>query len=256
MAEKESNSPQKRTVQYRIDDADASSIIVMAILFDLISVVPIANDVSVFIAQPILYLAFRLRNVDPLGRRNWVWFLAGWIVELIPGISILPMIVIESLRWIAISRIEDKIKSKGLAVEGEKTKALARRFLQQKQVQLAAKKAERGSARDAARKEDGSLDKDKYKEKRGQIADRKSDLDKALAPDANSGVRSSNGNSKISRTRTERKLSPEEAANADPSRQTRTERQEIIDYGNKSPEERAAANANNVEGPAPYQDAA
>ena len=186
-----SNETTKETpkVRYRIDDADAAPILLMAGLFDIISVIPLANDVNVFIAQPVLAIAFLAKGVNPLGPKNWVWFLIGWLIELIPGFSIFPTIVIESFRWIAISRVEDRLKAKGIDADSEKAKLLARRFLAQKKLQEKVAESSKAAVAKAARREDGSFDRDKIREKRGQIAERRNELDEALAPGSNSSKR-------------------------------------------------------------------
>jgi hypothetical protein len=273
-------------VNYRIDDQDGTSILIMAGFFDLLSVIPGVNDIVVLVAQFLFFVIFTFfHGVSVVGKKTWIWYLVAWVVELIPFLSIFPTLTLMAFRMIAISRVEDRVKSMGLQVEGEKTKAIARRFMQQKNVQDRIQQQEK----QATRNKDGSANT----EKQGRINDRRSDLDNSLKKrDPNSGVKAGaeepdsnylaggnassgaktanavgtffgnrrneergrgspvgqntasnpsvttdNGSDRqTERSRTERKLTPEEAENADLSR--RSQREEITDYGNKSPRER------------------
>ncbi len=191
------DSGKNQKTAYRIDDATAVPVVLVGVVFDIISLAPLANVISAFIGEPILFIIFSFMLGVPLwGKKTWVWALASWVIEVIPFLSILPTFTLLILRVIAISRAEDLAKSKGINLRSEKTKALVRGALQQKGVQNLMKGMEKGAVGNAARRKDGSFDRDKIREKRGQIADRRADLDKALAPNSKGidGIRSPNNN--------------------------------------------------------------
>lgn len=174
---------------YRIDDAGGSQLLLWAGVFDILSFVPGVNSLIVFPAQIIFFILFNFfYGVPTFGQRTWLWYAIAWIIELIPFLSIFPTYTLMVFRIIAISRSEDLIKSKGLNVEGEKTKAIAQRMLQSKRVQDFASKQQQTPIKN----KDGSTNEKKEGARQERMAGARSNLDASLQRkigDKNSGVK-------------------------------------------------------------------
>src|SRR3989344_1157594 len=94
---------EKPKVQYRIPDEQAVPVVILSTIFDLISLAPLANVISAFVGQPIMFIIFTFMLGVPLfGKKTWLWNAATWVIEVIPFLSILPMFTIMTLRVIAI----------------------------------------------------------------------------------------------------------------------------------------------------------
>ena len=171
-------------VTYRIGDAVGAVLFIFAGMFDLISLVPLLNILSDILGECFFAIAFTLLRVPPFGKKTWLWYVATWIVELIPIASWMPMFIIMVFRFIAISRLEDRLKNelekRGIDAKSEQTKAIAHGVLQQKPVQDYMKGREKTAVGNSARREDGSYDRDKIRDKRSRFSTIRGNLDTAL----------------------------------------------------------------------------
>jgi len=185
------------SIRYRIDDSAAFSLFMMAGFFDLLSPIPIVNDIIVLVAQPLFFIFFMMLGVPPIGPRTWIWYVAAWVVELIPLLSILPMFVLLVFRFTAISRLEDKIeielKRAKINPHSEVTRLMAGKIYAQQATQAYMKQREEKAIWEAGAKRDkhGKIvdyDKDKMQQKRTGLNERRADLDKAFAPGASAAA--------------------------------------------------------------------
>ncbi|HEY0907747.1 MAG TPA: hypothetical protein VGE35_00150 [Candidatus Paceibacterota bacterium] len=106
MDEEEKKKKKKR----RINNGEATVLILMAIIFDVLSLWPAINVVVVVIAQAFTALFFLLNRVNIFsgGYKKLVPYLIACVAEAIPFVSIVPMITVETIVIIGISRAEDK----------------------------------------------------------------------------------------------------------------------------------------------------
>lgn len=168
----------KPKVRYRIHDGNGASVLIFAIIFDLISVIPGANDVIVFIAQIFFFIVFTfLLGVPVVGPRTWIWYFATWVIELIPFISILPAITLMVFRFIAISRLEDRLAAEGIGravAQSQRAAAFARGAIQSMEKKFAGQKV-------ADRKNTPDSEKGKREDARqGRLKNARTNLDKSL----------------------------------------------------------------------------
>lgn len=89
-------APMEEPQRYRPNPAVAMFIIGIAIMLDLISFIPGANDVTTILADIIFIPWFMILGIKFTGKRA-LSFGAMTIVEIIPGLSIIPMITISSI---------------------------------------------------------------------------------------------------------------------------------------------------------------
>ncbi len=91
----------------RIDAKTARVLVITAIFFDVLSIVPGLNGITGVAAQTVLPYIFSKHNVNIFTLRRIVPYIGTWIVELIPGISVIPALTIETLYFIYQTRKED-----------------------------------------------------------------------------------------------------------------------------------------------------
>lgn len=109
---------EKPKVQYRVWEPVIPFLYVIALLFDFFSIIPVFNALSLFVGQAMIAGMFALMKINVLSRKNWIWYVATWIGELIWPISVLPMFMFSVWRIIFISKREDEIKASPLAQAG------------------------------------------------------------------------------------------------------------------------------------------
>jgi hypothetical protein len=91
----------------RIDAKTARMLIVTAVFFDILSFIPGVNEVTSIAAQTILPYIFSSKNVNIFTLRRIAPYIGTWIVELIPGVSFIPALTLETLYFIYQVRKED-----------------------------------------------------------------------------------------------------------------------------------------------------
>ncbi len=94
----------------RIGAAEIAVLLFFAVFMDILSLIPIANDVVDIVAQSLIAVFFFVNGVNIFtgGYKKLVPYIVGWIVEAIPVVSVFPTITIETIIIIIISRIEDR----------------------------------------------------------------------------------------------------------------------------------------------------
>jgi hypothetical protein len=97
-------------VKYRIDDSTGVSLLVVALLFDVLSVIPFAGIITTPIAQALLGLFFGLNGVNVISMRLVSWYAMGWIGEYFAGF--VPWLTIETIVFGVLSRIDDEKTAK------------------------------------------------------------------------------------------------------------------------------------------------
>jgi hypothetical protein len=102
-------------VKYRIDNAEEAGLIIFAILFDIISIFPGADDLITPVAEGLLAFFFLINGVNPLGKKTALVFGLSFIGEMIPFVSIFPFLTIETIYIIHVSREEDDERAKKAA---------------------------------------------------------------------------------------------------------------------------------------------
>jgi hypothetical protein len=101
----ENEKPEKK---HRIGNGEIVMLLVFALIFDLISLIPFVNIAVVIVAQSLMALFFSMHGVNVLSKRRAIPYILGWIIEIIPAISAIPAITIETIIMIVLTRIEDK----------------------------------------------------------------------------------------------------------------------------------------------------
>jgi hypothetical protein len=92
---------------YRIDKQTAISMVVVAILFDLISIVPGLNVVSLVLGNLTFGLWFKMKGVGLIGKKKIATWGGEGIIEAIPALSALPGITVGVILMLVITRTED-----------------------------------------------------------------------------------------------------------------------------------------------------
>jgi hypothetical protein len=92
----------------RLGGPEIAVLIFFALIFDLLSLIPIVNDVVVIVGQALMALFFFIHGVNVFSKKNIIQYLAGWVVEAIPAISIFPTFILETIIIIAVTKFEDK----------------------------------------------------------------------------------------------------------------------------------------------------
>ena len=92
----------------RIDNITAGLMIAVAVVLDLISLIPFVNLISGLAATLIFGLWFFFRGVGFVNPRRIATWAAGLIVEAIPFLSILPGLTIAVTATIVMIKLEDK----------------------------------------------------------------------------------------------------------------------------------------------------
>ncbi|MBY0539193.1 ComEC/Rec2 family competence protein [Patescibacteria group bacterium] len=173
-------APRSSDVTYRVDDSSGVSILLLAAFFDILSFLPVLNMVVTPVSQIFIFpLVFFFHNISVVGKKNWIWYLLAWVIEMIPFVSMFPTITLMAFRIIAISRIEDKLGALNLVANTRQAKAAARLTMQKGRQAIADQ--ERRAVEKAGQRKDGTKDADKSKEKQGRITDRRADLNKSLS---------------------------------------------------------------------------
>jgi hypothetical protein len=99
------------TKTQRISNLNAGLMVIVALLFDLVGVVPVLNIVTEFIALLIFGLWFFFLGVGFMNPRRFATVLIATVIELIPIVSILPGLTVAVIITIVTVRSEDKLKS-------------------------------------------------------------------------------------------------------------------------------------------------
>jgi hypothetical protein len=168
----------KPAVRYRVHDGAGTAVLIFAVFFDLLSVIPGVNDVIVFISQTFFFVIFTFfLGVPVVGKKTWIWYFAAWVIELIPFISILPATTLMVFRFIAISRIEDRLTAEGIGrrlVQSQRAAQFARNAMQSMEKRFQGQKV-------PDRKNTPDSEKGKREEERqGRLKNARTNLDKSL----------------------------------------------------------------------------
>ena len=99
----------EKTEKQRIGMPEAAVLLLFATIFDILSLIPIVNDVIVIVGQGCMALFFFFMGVSVFsGPKRCAAYLITIVVEAIPAISIFPTFILETIIIIAITRTEDK----------------------------------------------------------------------------------------------------------------------------------------------------
>lgn len=99
---------QKKSKKNRIGTSEAATLLFFAALCDLFSIIPVVNDVLVFLGQGLIALFFFIHGVNIFSKKKVVPYVIASITEAIPAISAFPTFLLETIIIIVITRIEDK----------------------------------------------------------------------------------------------------------------------------------------------------
>lgn len=91
-------------MQKRISNGFIIVLILFAIIFDVLSFVPILNVVVVAAGQFVMACLFYLAGVNIFKNKPAVLYILTTIVEFIPAAASLPFFLVETLAIIALSR--------------------------------------------------------------------------------------------------------------------------------------------------------
>lgn len=92
----------------RITKDTAFSMVLIATIYDLISLIPLVNIASKILAYLHFWVWFSIKGVSyTKNPKIMKWQAIGAIIGLIPIVSALPEQIITTMRTIAISRLED-----------------------------------------------------------------------------------------------------------------------------------------------------
>lgn len=108
--------PKKPKRKHTVETAEAIPFILLAILFDIISLATFMAPLIAVVGKFIFTAIWLMHGVMPWSKKYWTWYLISFVCEFIPFVSILPMFTIGELKMIAQSRVEDKLQeTTGLA---------------------------------------------------------------------------------------------------------------------------------------------
>lgn len=108
--------PRKPKRKHTVETAEAVPFILLAILFDIISLATFMAPLIAVMGKFIFTCIWLMHGVMPWSKKYWSWYLISFVCEFIPFVSILPMFTIGELKMIAQSRVEDKLQeTTGLA---------------------------------------------------------------------------------------------------------------------------------------------
>ena len=93
-------------MQKRISRGFIIVLILFAVIFDVLSFVPILNSIIVVAGQFVMACLFYLAGVNIFKNKPAVMYVLTTIVEFIPVASTLPFFLVETLAIIALSRAE------------------------------------------------------------------------------------------------------------------------------------------------------
>ena len=93
----------------RIDNVTAGLMITVAVIFDILSLIPLLNILVDIIAWLIFGLWFTLRGISFLNPRRFATFAVSFIVGLIPILSILPELTLAIIATILMVKSEDRL---------------------------------------------------------------------------------------------------------------------------------------------------
>jgi hypothetical protein len=91
-------------MQKRISKGFILVLILFAIIFDVLSFVPILNSIVVVIGQFVMACLFYLAGVNIFKNKPAVMYVLTTIIEFMPAASALPFFLVETLAIIALSR--------------------------------------------------------------------------------------------------------------------------------------------------------
>ncbi len=100
---------------YRISKTTGAMMMTLAIICDILSIIPIVDDIVAILYLLIFFVWFSIKGVPYFSSSNFKTQIAVAIVEFIPLVSILPGISYSVFKRIATSRVEDKLNSSKLA---------------------------------------------------------------------------------------------------------------------------------------------
>jgi hypothetical protein len=83
---------------------DMAVLIAVAVLFDILSLIPGENIFVSIFGQTVIPFVFSRYGINIFSFKNSVPYIVGFIIEAIPGASILPAFTLETLIIIYISK--------------------------------------------------------------------------------------------------------------------------------------------------------
>lgn len=83
---------------------DMALLIAVAVLFDILSLIPGGNVLVSISGQTVIPLLFSRYGINVFSLKRSVPYIAGFIVEIIPGASLLPAFTLETLILIYMSK--------------------------------------------------------------------------------------------------------------------------------------------------------
>jgi hypothetical protein len=89
----------------RISNGFIMVLILFAIIFDVLSFVPILNVVVVAVGQFVMACLFYLAGVNVFKNKPAVLYVLTTIVEFVPAAAVLPFFLVQTLAIIALSRL-------------------------------------------------------------------------------------------------------------------------------------------------------
>jgi hypothetical protein len=95
----------------RISNFTAGLMVIVALLFDLVGIIPLVNILSQFTALLIFGLWFFFLGVGFINPQRFAAALISTVIELIPFVSILPGLTVAVIICIVTVRTEDKLRS-------------------------------------------------------------------------------------------------------------------------------------------------
>jgi hypothetical protein len=106
--EGDTNNKPAPSKKNRIGNSEIILLVVFALIFDIISLIPFLNFVTVIVAQGLMAFFFSIHGVNVLSKKRAIPYVLGWIIEFIPAISVIPAITLETIIIIVMVRFEDK----------------------------------------------------------------------------------------------------------------------------------------------------
>lgn len=103
------DAPEKKSFTNMIGMPEAAVLLFFATIFDVLSLIPIANVTIVFVGQGLMVLFFFFMGVNVFsGPKRIAAYLISTIIEAIPAISMFPSFILETIIIIAVTRAENK----------------------------------------------------------------------------------------------------------------------------------------------------
>jgi hypothetical protein len=103
----------------RINSLNAGLLILAAIIFDLLSIIPLINVITAFVAWLIFGVWFYLLGVGFMNPKRFATIAVSLIIGVIPVLSVLPELTVAIIAIIIMVKSEDKFGLK-IPLSGKK----------------------------------------------------------------------------------------------------------------------------------------